>query len=251
MKFFKFVSIANRSISIFEKIIPIIIVIMLIIICFVFRKKVIENDNNRNIKRLLFYMFVVTFILDYIFTYSQFGVHIDNLPLELCSLGAICSMIALKNNNLKIIYFLEVIFLPAAFMAMVAPVTGGSYKYLQYYLFMINHGLTIFIPSYYIFAEKILPNVKQIFVSILILIVVAIVMCIFNTIFKTSYMFISLVKNPFSVGIIGSLGEPPLYIIKLTILGITILSLWGAVLLIIKYIINKIDDKNKKVSQII
>lgn len=249
MEFFKYDSICNVNFSIYEKLVPVLIIIMCIVVASIYRKKLNLTTSGDKLKKTIFIIYIMTFLSDYIFMYCQYGLNIYNLPLELCTFGAVLSIISLINCNEKIVCFLEVVSLPAALMAMVSPATGGDYKHLQYYLFMINHGFTVFIPAYYVFVEHKLCKLKNIFQSIYILICISLNICLLNTVLDTSYFFLSLTKNPYSFGIIGALGDAPLYILKFTILAIMVLLVWGSFLILVGHLIIKLDARDLKIKK--
>lgn len=242
MNFFKYNKYANVNMSLFERLYPFILIIIIVIIYFYINKN--YYLEHYKIKKFILIILYSSFFSYHFLQYSQCGVSLYSLPLELCSLSQILCMITLIYNNISLIFFLESISMPAAFMALISPATGGSFLTLQYQLFILNHVLIFIIPLWYIFGERKVPNIAQVLHSILNFLLIIFSIGVFNFIFDTSYMFISFKKNPINFGIIGAMGQCKIYLLYLGILTIIILMFWGYILQIIrKYFISR----NKKI----
>lgn len=235
MKFFKYNDYANINLSLFDRLYPFILIVIIVAIYFYIMKY--HHLEIYKIKKFILVILCISFFSYHILHYIQCGISINILPLELCSLSQILCMIILIYDNKSLVFFLESISLPAAFMALISPATGGTFFTLQYQLFIINHVLIIIISLYYIFIEKEVPNIVQVLRSMLNFFILIILISVFNYIFGTSYMFISFKQNPLNFGIIGSMGHSKIYLLYLGLLTIGLLIIWGYILHIIKSIL--------------
>jgi len=231
----------NYKMNFMERYIPIFILIIILAIIFIYRRKIRGNIKaDKVIRGIILSINIAVTITYYIGRWIYIGVNADNIPLHLCYLCNILSIIILLNKNKKIYGFLLFSGLIGGISSLTSMDVTLSSKHLKYYYFMVAHISIIIVPLYFSFVYKYRLKSKDIINSFIYIQILGILMGIINYYFKSNYFFVSFTSNIAAKGtILEGLGQGYEYFLKLEILSIIYLCIW--------LIINKIFNYYREI----
>lgn len=141
-----------------------------------------------------------------------------SLPLDICGMAMIFSIIILLNGN-KFIY--QIIFfwgLGGASQALLTPDLYFSHPHFIFLRFFFVHGTIITVVLYFTIIEKYRPRPSSLWKALVFSLGYMGVIGAYNWIFNSNYMY--LCHKPAGPSIIDYLGEWPLYLLPLTGVGV-------------------------------
>ena len=133
------------------------------------------------------------------------------LPLELCSVTLILSIIMLLTKSDKLYQILYFAGIAGAFQAMLTPSLFYGYPHFRYFQYFIAHRAIILSPLYMTWIEQHKPRWKSIGWSLLFLNALAIVVGIVNYVIGSNYMFLN--HKPDTASALDLLGPYPYYLL--------------------------------------
>lgn len=222
----------NYEITLFEKLIPILLLLFIITILYLTRNK-IRNDEllDKNLRYSFGILSSIFLSLYYILEWSTNGITAYNLPLHICFFSNILSIILCFNKNKKIFNFVVFAGILGGISSLLAPELNLSFKHFRYYQFMICHISIIVIPIYFIFVYKYTVSIKDTLKVIFTIEALGICLGIFNEIYGSNYMFVSFTSNHAARNsILYFIGQGYYYFLNLQFLFIVIILFWYLIL---------------------
>ncbi len=135
----------------------------------------------------------------------------DSLPLELCSITMILSIIMLITRNrliYQLVYFTGIM---GAIQALLTPNLGYPFPHFRFFHFFIGHMGIILAALYMTWIEKYRPTWKSIGINMIFLNVLLVVVGGINYVLGSNYMF--LMHKPDTPSLLDLLGPHPFYLI--------------------------------------
>lgn len=133
------------------------------------------------------------------------------LPLELCSITLLLSIIMLWSRSR---WLYEVLFfagIGGALQAILTPNLAYGYPHFRFFQFFIAHSLIILAPLYMTWIEQYRPTWKSIGKTMLFLNGLALIIGLLNYVIGANYMF--LLRKPDTPSILDMLGPYPYYLL--------------------------------------
>lgn len=133
------------------------------------------------------------------------------LPLELCSLTLLLSIVMLLTKS-RILY--QILFfagIGGALQALITPNLAYAYPHIRFYQFFIAHILIILASLYMTWVENYRPTWKSIGLTMIFLNIAALLVGITDYFLDANYMF--LMHKPSTASILDWLGPHPLYLL--------------------------------------
>jgi hypothetical integral membrane protein (TIGR02206 family) len=134
-----------------------------------------------------------------------------SLPLELCGITLLLSIMMLVTRSKRLYEFLFFAGIGGATIALLTPSLDYPYPHFRFVLFFVAHGAIIAAPLYMTWIERYRPTWKSVFLTMLYLNVVAVCVYTANRILDANYMF--LVRKPSTFSFLDYFGPYPVYLI--------------------------------------
>lgn len=133
------------------------------------------------------------------------------LPLELCSVTLVLSIIMLLTRSNKLYQILYFAGIAGAFQAIITPALAYGYPHFRYFEYFIAHGAIVLSPLYMTWIEQHRPTWKSIGWSLLFLNALALVVGAVNYLLGSNYMFLN--HKPDTASALDLLGPYPYYLL--------------------------------------
>lgn len=147
------------------------------------------------------------------------------LPLELCSISLILTVLLLLTRK-KIIY--EILLFTAllgASQAIFTPLLNYDFPHFRFFHFFYTHLIIIWVPLYFTWAKGYRPSIWSVVKLFIFLNVLMPIIMFINRLVDGNYMFLS--HKPSSASLLDVLGPYPWYILSMEGLLISLsLILW-------------------------
>ncbi|MCA1031993.1 TIGR02206 family membrane protein [Bacillus timonensis] len=214
-EFFQFLSLSHVT----------MLIILLLSATFLFlkRDKIRESQSNK-IRYILAIGLLVSELSLYLwYIYTDVWNLADSLPLQLCSISLLLSIVMLFSRSyflFEITYFFGV---GGALQAMLTPELTYDFPHYRYFHFFLAHIAIILASLYMVWVEKYKPTFKSVWKAMLVLNALAIFIYIVNKITGGNYMFLA--KKPSNPSILDFLGPYPWYILSLEAVAFSIFLL--------------------------
>jgi len=211
----------DMTLTLMEKVIPLIIVVLLGVLLYKYRNKF---KNNKSLDKKMRYGFgvllAVIYSSHYIFRFALYGFDTIILPFHLCGIAMFLAVILLFTNNRILFSFVMLTGIAGGLISLTNPILGYDSGYYRYYQFFIAHGILVLVPFYYLFVYNFIPKTSEIIKSFIILQIIAIFMMVFNYYMNTDFMFLFFDKAKIEkFPSIAKFGGIPYYIILVEIAG--------------------------------
>ena len=135
------------------------------------------------------------------------------IPLELCSLSLILTVILLLTQK-KIIY--EILLFTAllgATQALITPSLNYDFPHFRFFHFFYTHLMEIWVPLYFTWSKGYRPTIWSVLKLCIFLNVLMPIIMLINKLVDGNYMFLS--HKPDSASLLDVLGPYPWYILSL------------------------------------
>ncbi len=187
---------STNGISSLEKIIPIIITIILVTTIFIIKKHIKKQSNIDKTIRITLCILSGSFLIMYYYLlWSTYGITASTLPLHLCFISNILSLVLCIFPNNKLCNFVLFTGVLGGASSLIFPDLQLSSHYFRYYQFMVCHISIIIIPLYIALIYSFIPKFKDTLMVFIYLNFLGIPIGIFNELYKTNYMFISFTSS--------------------------------------------------------
>ncbi|WP_435922257.1 YwaF family protein [Paenibacillus sp. DYY-L-2] len=133
------------------------------------------------------------------------------LPLELCSITLLLSIVMLWTRSKGWYEILLFAGIGGALQAFVTPNLAYGFPHFRFFQFFIAHSAIILAPLYMTWIEQVKPSWKSVWKTMLFLNVVALAVGLLNAAIGANYMF--LLHKPDTPSILDMLGPYPFYLL--------------------------------------
>ena len=150
-------------------------------------------------------------IIWWIFRYSHEGIHLRNLPLQLCDLSVWMSVVAaltVAPLAVELAYFAG---LAGAGMAVVTPDLWSPWPSYPAIYFFVAHGGIVIVVAVLVFGRIAPLRPRAVWRAFGLLFAYAALVGIFNAVFGTNYMY--LCRKPANASLLDALGPWPAYLL--------------------------------------
>ena len=149
----------------------------------------------------------------------------DSLPLELCSISLIVTIILLWTGNIRLYPFVFFAGIGGAIQAVATPVLDLNFPHFRFFHFFYTHFGIILTALYYTWVKGVRPTFKGVIQTMITLNILLPFLFAINILVKGNYMFLQ--EKPKGGSILDFLGPYPWYILSLEFVAFIIFScLW-------------------------
>lgn len=201
--------------------------LLLIILLFVTKKKwKLESRSVRKIERVFAISLLVMEILYHVWIVQSgrwdWG---SSLPLELCSISLLMTIILLWTGNRHLYDFVFYAGIGGALQAIATPVLDLSFPHFRYFHFFYVHFGIVLTAFYFTWVKGYRPTFKGIIKTMAALNLLLPVIFALDVLLQGNYMFLR--EKPINGSLLDLLGPYPWYIISLEIVAFLIfVCLW-------------------------
>lgn len=149
------------------------------------------------------------------------------LPLELCSITLLLSIVMLWTRSKGLYEFLLFAGIGGALQAFVTPNLAYGMPHFRFFQFFVAHAAIILAPLYMTWIERYKPSWKSVWKTMLYMNVTALAVGLLNAAIGANYMF--LLHKPDTPSILDMLGPYPYYLLAEEAIALFIFSLMYAV----------------------
>ncbi|AZK46309.1 TIGR02206 family membrane protein [Paenibacillus lentus] len=143
----------------------------------------------------------------------------DTLPLELCSVSLLLSIVMLLTRNRLLYQILFFAGIGGALQAWLTPSLDFGYPHFRFFHFFIAHGAIILASLYMTWIEHYRPTWKSIAWAMLFLNVLALAVGALNYAIGANYMFLR--NKPSTPSILDMFGPHPYYLLAEELIALT------------------------------
>lgn len=149
----------------------------------------------------------------------------NSLPLELCSISLLLTIVLLWTGNRLVYQFVFYAGIGGALQAMLTPVLDMDFPHFRYFHFFYTHAGIILTALYFTWVKGYRPTFKGILTTLLALNISLPFIFWINYLFEGNYMFLQ--RKPSGGSLLDFLGPYPWYILSLEIVAFLIfIFLW-------------------------
>ncbi|MEK4005692.1 YwaF family protein [Paenibacillus sp. FSL H3-0333] len=135
----------------------------------------------------------------------------SSLPLELCGITLLLSIVMLLTRSRLLYSFLYFAGIGGAFIALLTPNLVYPFPHFRFLLFFIAHGSIILASLYMTWVEGYKPTWRSLFFTMLCLNLVAACVYAANKLLDSNYMF--LMRKPSTFSVLDYFGPYPYYLL--------------------------------------
>lgn len=148
-----------------------------------------------------------------------------SLPLELCSISLILTILLLWTGNRRLYEFVFYVGIGGALQAILTPDLDMGFPHFRFFHFFYTHIGIIMTACYFTWIKGYTPTFKGIIKTMVALNILLPFIFIINIIFQGNYMF--LIEKPVGGSLLDYLGPYPWYLLSLEVVAFLIfLILW-------------------------
>ncbi|MCZ8511029.1 TIGR02206 family membrane protein [Paenibacillus filicis] len=153
------------------------------------------------------------------FRYSLWDIRYT-LPLELCSMTLILSIVMLATGNRLLYQILFFAGIGGALQAVLTPNLGYPFPHFIFFHFFIAHSAIILAPLYMTWIEGYRPTLRSIGLTMLFLNVLLVIFGPVDRVLGANYMF--LLHKPETASLLDLLGPYPYYLLSEELIALVI-----------------------------
>jgi hypothetical integral membrane protein (TIGR02206 family) len=193
----------------------IVALFFVIILLFLSRKKwSFKPHNIRRTERLFACSLLVMDIFYHIWLFQAGRWNVSNsLPLELCSISLVMTIILLWTSNKHVYDFVFYAGIGGAIQAVATPVLDMSFPHFRFFHFFYTHIGIVITALYFTWVKGYRPTFKGIIKTMVALNVLLPIVFAINIFFQGNYMFLR--TKPTNGSLLDFLGPYPWYILSL------------------------------------
>lgn len=183
-------------------------------------------QQNRSVERLFALSLLVMELLYHVWMLKTGRWNLsDSLPLELCSVSLILTIVLLWTGNRRLYELVFYIGIGGALQAIVTPDLDMDFPHFRFFHFFYTHIGIILTACYFTWIKGYKPTFKGIIQSMIVLNLLLPFIYIVNVVFQGNYMF--LIEKPVGGSLLDYLGPYPWYLLSLEVVAFFIfLILW-------------------------
>jgi len=205
----------------------VLLLVILALLLFIFRRKLsVFSAKRQLIARLVAVSLLFIDILYHVWLIQSDRWQLSNsLPLELCSLSLLLTIVLLWTGNRKIYPFVFFAGIGGALQAIATPVLDIGYPHFRFFHFFYTHFGIILTALYFTLVRGYRPTFKGVLYTLLFLNLLLPVIIWVNKLVDGNYMFLQ--RKPSSGSILDFLGPYPWYLLSLEVIAFLIFTiLW-------------------------
>lgn len=200
---------------------------LLVLLLFILRRIWSNNEKNR---QLIERCFAVSLLIMDVF-YHSWMIATDrwslshSLPIELCSIGILVTIVLLWTGNKKLYDFVFFAGIGGAIQALGTPVLDVGFPHFRFFHFFYSHSGIILTALYFTWVKGYRPTFNGIIRTMIVLNILLPFIFVVNKLFEGNYMFLRM--KPPSGSLLDYLGPYPWYILSLEVVAFIIfVCLW-------------------------
>lgn len=199
----------------------------LILLLFISRKKwSIQPKNMRLMERFFALSLLVIEVLYHVWLFQSERWNWNNsLPLELCSISLVMTIVLLWTGNKHVYNFVFYAGIGGALQAVATPVLDLSFPHFRYFHFFYTHIGILVTALYFTWIKGYRPTFKGLIKTMVALNLLLPAVVAINFLLQGNYMFLR--EKPMNGSLLDYLGPYPWYIISLEVVTFLIfVCLW-------------------------
>lgn len=208
----------------FSHVMTLLICLLIVLVIFRYQEKFQELRAKAYIRYgLALFLLMLIFSLQVWYLYQGIWTIQSSLPLHLCEVALVLSIIMLffKNKTIyEITYFWG---LGGSLQALLTPDLDYAFPHLLFLIFFLSHAGIIIAAVWMSIIEKFRPSLSSLGKVFLITNIYALLIFVLNKLTGSNYLF--LLEKPSHPSLIDHLGSWPWYILSLEILALIIFML--------------------------
>lgn len=232
-------------------IVSIVIIAVLILLLFLFRRQLRSmSTRSSQLTRmgLAGFMIGCEILLQFWYVYGGIWSLQTSLPLELCSLSLLLSVLLLLTRKRWLYSALLFSGIAGALMAIVTPNLGYAFAHFRFIQFFTAHAMIILALLYMTWVEQLRPGWRSVAGSMIFVNVAALVVYIVDVLLGANYMFLR--HKPNTPSVLDVLGPYPVYILGEELLALVLFSLLYLLLFAIPERLKRMAGKKVKQPQL-
>ena len=201
--------------------------IISILLLFLMSKRWTESEKGIGlIERLFGLSLLIIDILYHVWLVQSDRWELKNsLPLELCSISLLLTIVLLWTGNRWVYQFVFYAGIGGALQAIVTPVLDMDFPHFRYFHFFYTHTGIILAALYFTWVKGYRPTFKGVLMTMLALNILLPFIFWINSLYGGNYMFLQ--RKPFGGSLLDFLGPYPWYILSLEFVAFIIfIFLW-------------------------
>jgi hypothetical integral membrane protein (TIGR02206 family) len=188
--------------------------VFIILLLFISKRKLSIQPNNLVIERIFAVSLLTIDVLYHVWLINTGRWNIsDSLPLELCSISLLVTIILLWTGNKYLIDFVFFAGIGGAIQAIATPDLDLSFPHFRFFHFFYTHIGIIVTAIYFTWIKGYRPTFKGIIKTMIALNILLPIIFIVNTFSDGNYMFLKM--KPMNGSLLDFLGPYPWYILSL------------------------------------
>lgn len=189
----------------------IVVLCMAIVLLFIGRKK---SPVSQKYERIFALSLLVMEVLYHVWmmTTGRWTLA-SSLPLELCSISLLVTIVLLWTGNKHLIDFVFFAGIGGAIQAMATPVLDLGFPHFRYFHFFYTHIGIILTALYFTWMKGYRPTFEGVLKTMLALNLLLPLLFVVNHLFQGNYMFLR--EKPYNGSLLDLLGPYPWYILSL------------------------------------
>ncbi|CAG7637041.1 TIGR02206 family membrane protein [Paenibacillus allorhizosphaerae] len=198
-----------------QHIIPLAGIALLILLLYLYRRPLQRDVSVRTIRIALSFILIVfeALLYGWYFYYARFSLE-ESLPLQLCSISYILTIIVLLFPSYRLYEFLYFAGIGGALQALLTPAAILSgFPHFTYFYFFVGHGAIVWVALYMTWVHGYRPTWRSIWRVLLILNVLLAVIVPINRLTGGNYLFVA--EKPPGQSLLDYLGPWPWYLLSL------------------------------------
>lgn len=205
----------------------VMMLLFLIFLLFLTKKKwPLERITIKPIERFFALSLLIMEVLYHVWLFQVERWNWSNsLPLELCSISLVLTIVLLWTGNKHIYDFVFFAGIGGALQAVATPVLDISYPHFRYFHFFYTHFGIIITALYFTWVKGYFPTFRGIIKTMVALNLMLPCIFVINILLQGNYMFLR--KKPTSGSLLDFLGPYPWYLFSLEIAAFLVfVCLW-------------------------
>lgn len=192
-----------------------VVLFVAIVLLYRFRQNLkLEPDNSKRLERIIAITLLVCDVLYHIWLIQTDRWSLDHsLPLELCSLSLVVTILLLWTGNRHLVDFVIFAGIAGALQAIVTPDLDMNFPHFRFFHFFYTHTGIVMTGLYFIWVKGYSPTFIGAIRTFITLNAILPIIILVNLLFDGNYMF--LLRKPQNGSLLDYMGPYPWYILWL------------------------------------
>ncbi|WOV89013.1 TIGR02206 family membrane protein [Sporosarcina oncorhynchi] len=192
-----------------------VVLFVAIVLLYRFRQNLkLEPDNSKRLERIIAITLLVCDVLYHIWLIQTDRWSLDHsLPLELCSLSLVVTILLLWTGNRHLVDFVIFAGIAGALQAIVTPDLDMNFPHFRFFHFFYTHTGIVMTGLYFIWVKGYSPTFIGAIRTFITLNAILPIIILVNLLFDGNYMFLR--RKPQNGSLLDYMGPYPWYILWL------------------------------------